>query len=268
MKRWAWWWGVGIVLAAVLVAPLARAQSGIVLDGKKVSGIYMSGLLWWPGDSTIRVPRADQYGNAMTDEAFKSRDLILFKPSVLSDQFLHIPGVMPTTGYAAGCVVADSTGAIDTHQCHRLALLVFPTLDDSTWAATYAIQLRGHYAAVTDSQNTFTNWPVVRAVSGSPASQNYQAPDSVGSLSAARDYIASTEDRAAMLDEFVLVVSKPSCNPRGMLVFLTNRDGTPFQADQMSFRIRPLNTYNASGTAYAATNEQRTRMREDLLGWR
>ena len=74
MKRWAWWWGVGVVLAAVLAAPLARAQSGIALDGKKVSGIYMSGLLWWPGDSTIRIPRSDQFGNLLTVDPFRDRD--------------------------------------------------------------------------------------------------------------------------------------------------------------------------------------------------
>lgn len=254
--------GLGCTIAFVLLVATNDTNNGQRIHNMVGSLLAVA----FPSDSTGHVlggtPEGD-FASLWVDDKHRDRDMVLIQPSILSDQFLHIAGTPPS-----GCsAFPDSSGAVDTHGFQRLALLFYPTGGDSSLAVTYALQVRGHYAAVTDSQNTFTNWPVVRATSASSGNLNFQAPDSAGSLGAIYAYRLASMDTLAMLDETVVCLPVVS-NPRGRLVFLNNRDGTPWRSSYTSLRIRPLNQYDASQNAWGTAYEQKARIRVDLVGWR
>lgn len=276
-----------LVGMGLLLASLSFAQTN--LDGgqksSKASGTVVGGIR---SDSTFTPLRFDSNGYQYVTEATPPQSYQIIQPSVLSSNFLHIPGVAPsgTTN------VPDSSSAIYVGGYSRLALLIYPTCDDSTWAATVALSWALHSSATADSQSTFWEQPWNRFARGpgtlGAADTSLVRPDTIGTLNpsiinliqqAVPSPTVNALDTLATPGENVLVIQNVASSKRGILVYLTNRDGQPVSGLYASFRWRHLNTYlntgtNAAWTSAASFNpaghprELRLRLRADLVGWR
>lgn len=272
-----------VALAAVLFASLASAQGNVadknsfkgVPTGQPQAGVYAP-------DTTARVLRVDTNGSLNIVEQYPAQQYQLIAPSILSTQFLHIPvGQLP-----AGCVVADSCLPINVQGYSRLALLVYPTSNDSCLAAVLALSWRLHVSAIADTQSTYMELPWTRfrnTGAGVVASDSVAwKPDTVGTVNPSAALLlrsnggpgVSLDDRAAVPGENVVVLNQTSAAtggrfPRGRLIYLTNKDGQPISGNYISFYWRHLQTILRTTNNPAATaNEVRIRVRADLVGWR
>lgn len=255
----------GLVRAALLLAialpSLAQAQGTTVTDGGKRQSMTGVAQAYTTPDSNGAVVSLAK--PLPTREMFPAYGLELIHPAVLSSAFLHIP----TNQLPSGFVNIDSSTAVTITGYTGLGLMVFPTLDDSAWCATVALQVRFHYSAFVDSQSTFRFIRPNYAVNGT--NTNYSGiRDSVGGFMDAFFNSETGNDKAAMPGEIVLLLT-PTTYPRGLFVPLTIPEGMTSGGLIVSFRWRPLNTYTRSGTAYATANEPRNLvLRADLVGWR
>lgn len=271
-----------VALAAVLFASLASAQGNVadknsfkgVPTGQPQAGVYAP-------DTTARVLRVDTNGSLNIVEQYPAQQYQLIAPSILSTQFFHIGGVPP-----GGAVVADSCTPINVQGYSRLALLVYPTSNDSCLAAVLALTWRLHASAIADTQSTYMELPWTRFRNAGPGIVAGDTvawkPDTVGTIipSAARLFRSNggvgfaADDSVAVPGENVVVLNQTSAAtagrfPRGRLIYLTNKDGLPVSGNYISFYWRHLNTYLTPSFLPAGTaNEVRIRVRADLVGWR
>jgi len=270
-------------LSAVLFASFAMAQGNVadknsfkgVPTGQPQAGVYAP-------DTTARVLRVDTNGALNIVEQYPQQQYQLIAPSVLSTQFLHITG-----SQVSGTAVADSCIPINVQGYSRLALLVYPTSNDSCLSAVLALSWRLHASAVADTQSTYMElpWSRFRNTGAGVVSSDSVAwkPDTIGTVnpSAARLFRASggpgsaADDKVAVPGENVLVLNHTSAAttgrfPRGRLIYLTNKDGQPVSGNYISFYWRHLSTIlNSTGFPTASnTQEVRIRVRADLVGWR
>jgi hypothetical protein len=245
-----------------------------VPTGQPQAGVYAA-------DTTARVLRVDTNGALNIVEQYPAQQYQLIAPSILSTQFLHIPGASPS-----GTAIADSCAPINVQGYSRLALLVYPTSNDSCLAAILALSWRLHASAIADTQSTYLElpWTRFRNTGAGVVSSDSVAwkPDTIGTAlpSAARLFRAtggagiSSDDSTAVAGENVLVLNHTSAAtsgrfPRGRLIYLTNKDGQPVSGNYISFYWRHLNTVDATSFGFLfPSKEVRIRVRADLVGWR
>lgn len=275
---------LAVLAALALMAQSVAAQGTTVseknpfrgqLQGQAISGIYRP-------DSTGRLVTVDANGNLLTSEQYPASGYQLIQPSILSTQFLHIPGASPS-----GTVVADSCAPISVQGFTRLALLVYPTSNDSIESVCIGFSWRLHASSIADTQSTYIELPWNRFKNngaGVVATDSLAfKPDTIGTTSVHQwNLQASTggpavaaNDKTAMIGENVLVFSQTSASrvatfPRGRVIYLTNKDGQPVSGAYISFYWRHLVTYlnNTAKAQATAGQEVRLRLRADLVGWR
>jgi hypothetical protein len=182
-------------------------------------------------------------------------------------------------------VLQDSTTATDVRGYNGLALLCYPTFDDSVSAVALALQVRWHYSATVDSLSTFIEQATKTNVAGAPVFAS-QVRDSIGGFAfipataggLTRYRAGDVNDSLATPDEQVLVLTNVSGVNRGRIIRIRTPDGLSGNAagPYMSIRIRHLQGYNGSGVPWgngaagagASSHEPQTRLRVDLVGWR
>lgn len=236
-----------------------------VPTGQPQAGVYAA-------DTTARVLRVDTNGALNIVEQYPAQQYQLIAPSILSTQFNH---------GTSGAVLADSCAPINVQGYSRLALLVYPTSNDSCLAAILALSWRLHASAIADTQSTYLElpWARFRNTGAGVASSDSVAwkPDTIGTALpyAARLFrTSSVYDSVAVMGENVLVLNQTSAAtasrvPRGRLIYLTNKDGQPVAGNYISIYWRHLNTVDATSFSFlGSAKEIGIRVRADLVGWR
>lgn len=273
-----------IVTAALVGLALAgAAHAQTVSDGVKRTTMTGQAQAWTGIDSVGHIVSQTNPLPTQLNPGSLDRNFVLIQPSLLSAVFQRVIA----TQSGGTNLRADSSTAVDVRGYWQLALMIYPTFinsdgtgADSCAGALYAMQARAHYAAQTDSQSTFSTLPHIKTAT-------LFQPDSIGSMA----HIAlgtfnptnAAVDTTVMPNETALVIANVGNNPRGILVYLNNRDGSPITGDYLSLRLRAIHSFARAGyvgTPAAVVNledaaggaltswAQRVRLRVDLVGRR
>jgi hypothetical protein len=204
----------------------------------------------------------------------------IFKPNWLNTVLQHRLAGGPPISPA---VMQDSTTAEDVRGANGLALMLYPTLKDSTSVQVIALQVRWHFTnGAVDSSTTF----IEQATRTFPqASASATVRDSIGSLlygDAATPYqvnkYGEEADSLATPDEQVVVLTNSVGMNRGRLIRLTppNAPAGYSAGPYMSIRVRHLNSQYLTGAWMGdktsgvgnIQGEQSFRLNVALVGWR
>lgn len=220
--------------------------------------------------------RTNSTGVLLTQESTPPQDFQVFEPAWLSTRLqARLAGGLPPT---VGVFVQDSTTAVDVRGANGLALMLYPTFDDSVSAVALAIQYRWHFSSVVDSQSTFIE---MGSKKFSTATASATVRDSLGSFlfqnaasNGASRYTVGATDSLATPDEEVIVLTNIGGVNRGRMIRITppNAPSGNVSGPFLSIRIRYLNGYGT--TAFIAWGngvsgfEPILNLRADLVGWR
>lgn len=258
MKRSTW---TGLVVALLCVAALALADYNVLDKGSYYQNATNGSRVNSTGDLRVEVTNPPQ-------------NFVVFQPDLINCILTaRLAGGLPPSP----AVLQDSSAAVDVRGANGLALMVYPTFDDSVSAVTLALQVRWHYSATVDSQSTF----IEQATKSYIAAASATARDSIGSLlfqpaasNGPSRYSVTSVDSLATPDEQVLVLANVSGVNRGRMVRIRMPDGLSGSSlgPYVSFRVRYLNGYGT--TAFIPWGngvsgfEPQMRLRMTLVGWR
>lgn len=200
-------------------------------------------------------------GTLPVKEAAPLTGYTMIAPAFLSACYLHYSGA---SGGVSGSpsittVVKDTSSVEDTQGYNRLGLMLYPTLDDSTGSALFALTIRIHQSASHDSLSTYT-LPKLRTLT---------APsDTIGSFLDRIESLAVNDSSGTFPYERLVVLSHMN-GPRGLFVPLTDRDGANIGGNKISVVLRHIRTYKPDLSAgWLRGQEQKLVVRADLVGRR
>jgi hypothetical protein len=262
-KRKLWVLGISAAVVAVLTAATASSIYNVVERG----GVYFN---------ATTMQKTDVTGNAAVYEQYPDRNFKLYAPSIISARMsANIDALNAATSSSSGIRNRDSTVTpINVQGCNNLALFIYPSATslngDSLLGARLAIQVRMHYSALSDSQNTFIVRTFSRTGVPSFVADSYSTVDSTAVTDSSKiaTPLYRSDDIGSMYDLFnneswryrILSVPLPgertvwvnagsATGFRGIVVPLRDAVFGSITAPYISVRIRCLNTYVYSSTA-------------------
>lgn len=301
-KRKLWVLGISAAVVAVLTAATASSIYNVVDRG----GVYFN---------ATTMQKTDVTGNAAVFEQYPDRNLKLYAPSIISARMsANIDALNGAT--STGIRNRDSTATpINVQGYNNLALLIYPSAfssgaasnADSLVGARLAIQVRMHYSALADSQNTFIVRTFSRSAFPTFTADTYVTTDSTAASDSNKVARAAwaTDDIGSYYDLYnndtmtgrthvvntplpgersVWVTTGSATGYRGIVVPLRDATMGNITAPYISIRIRCLGTYmysTAGRTKFLAradssntttwpsvTGDPSILIRADLMGWR
>jgi len=235
-------------LAGFLWCGVAGAQNQEGQLKKPLSGTIIGGVL---SDTTTKVMRMVTTGSVSNSDEARDRDawaILNGGNPIINDTLTVSTGLAYGVGNGANVAfTAESSLVISAGQYQRfsLALRVIPGQGDTTTAMVFAVQVRGHIAAVADTNSTFA-W--------TPKQWDITTPGTVGAFTTNDSTVAkvtSTVGSVALNNEFTVKfdpkwysnVGAAYANfsfPSGRIIPLIDQSGVWFWAPYISVRVRCL----------------------------
>lgn len=261
-KRKLWVLGISAAVVAVLTAATASSIYNVVDRG----GVYFN---------ATTMQKTDVTGNAAVFEQYPDRNFKLYAPSIISARMSANCDIL-NGATSTGIRNRDSTATpINVQGYNNLALLIYPSAisnGDSLIGARLAIQVRMHYSALADSQNTFIVRTFSRSAPPAFTADSYVTADSTAASDSnkvaraawASDDIGSYYDlydnyqigsRTHVVNTLlpgersVWVNAASATGYRGVVVPLRDAVMGNITAPYISIRIRCIGTYVLNATA-------------------
>ena len=196
----------------------------------------------------------DANGNALIRDGAPDRNFVLLQPTFLSTRFVYGADGVSTGWTSPKCLTVDSASvAASTAGYGQLALLVYPSFEDSVAAALFAVDVRVGENTSTDTLSVYHALRWKRFVSGKGTAGS--APDTLGSFTEIP--VNQVQFGSNGLDtlqlcpgEFPMVLGPNKNTTAGIVIPLNNTDGTPITGPNISVRWRIMNTYGANFTSW------------------